>query len=174
MSYGVTRARVASNVTLRVTTPQSNSYVALVAIDKGSELLGAPNDITETEVSLQKLSRPDWWNTDELTFDLSFIPTRYLFCKGQWDQVRKWAYPSLMPSFWQVISGLGMYSMGGAVERPTDAFNQMAVDRRKRSSFFWPRIYTTFHLLQVNNAISTIRNKQQTQVRYKLQTIYYR
>lgn len=96
MSYGVTRARVASNVTLRVTTPQSNSYVALVAIDKGSELLGAPNDITETEV----------------------------------------------------ISGLGMYSMGGAVERPTDAFNQMAVDRRKRSSFFWPRIYTTFHLLQ--------------------------
>uniref|UniRef100_K1Q5A4 Alpha-2-macroglobulin domain-containing protein n=1 Tax=Magallana gigas TaxID=29159 RepID=K1Q5A4_MAGGI len=96
MSYGVTRARVASNITLQVTTPQSNSYVALVAIDKGSELLGAPNDITETEV----------------------------------------------------ISGLGMYSMGGAVERPTDAFNQMAVDRRKRSSFFWPRIYTTFHLLQ--------------------------
>lgn len=79
-----------------------------------------------------------------------------------------------MPSFWQVISGLGMYSMGGAVERPTDAFNQMAVDRRKRSSFFWPRIYTTLHLLQVNNAKSTIRNKQQTQVRYKLQTIYYR
>lgn len=96
MSYGVTRARVASNVTLRVTTPQSNSYVALVAIDKGSELLGAPNDITET----------------------------------------------------QVISGLGMYTMGSAVEQPTDVFDRMFVDGRKRRSFFWPRIYTTFHLLQ--------------------------
>lgn len=82
MSYGVTRARVASNVTLRVTTPQSNSYVALVAIDKGSELLGAPNDITETEVSLQKQNHPDRKNRDEVTFDLSFnFPLGIYFAK---------------------------------------------------------------------------------------------
>ena len=51
MSFGTARAEVASDVTLRVTTPQQNSFVALVAIDKGSQLLGAPNDITESEVS---------------------------------------------------------------------------------------------------------------------------
>nr|XP_022338178.1 CD109 antigen-like [Crassostrea virginica]XP_022338179.1 CD109 antigen-like [Crassostrea virginica]XP_022338180.1 CD109 antigen-like [Crassostrea virginica] len=50
MSFGTARAEVASDVTLRVTTPQQNSFVALVAIDKGSQLLGAPNDITESEV----------------------------------------------------------------------------------------------------------------------------
>ncbi|XP_048771213.2 CD109 antigen-like [Ostrea edulis] len=50
MTYGASRALVGSDITLAVTTPEPYSFVALVAIDKGSELLGSPNDITETEV----------------------------------------------------------------------------------------------------------------------------
>lgn len=96
MSYRMTRARVASNVTLQVTTPETNSYVALVAIDKGSELLGVPNDITESEV----------------------------------------------------LSGLGTYSMDGDVDQPADVFNQMIRDKKRKRSFFFPRIYTTNHLLK--------------------------
>ncbi|XP_062597170.1 CD109 antigen-like, partial [Saccostrea cucullata] len=49
MSYGISRAAVGSDVTLTVTTPEQNSYVAVVAIDKGSELLGTI-DITEKEI----------------------------------------------------------------------------------------------------------------------------
>ncbi|XP_061166526.1 CD109 antigen-like [Saccostrea echinata] len=49
MSFGTSRATVGSDVTLRVTTPEQNSFVAVVAIDKGSDLLGTI-DITEKEI----------------------------------------------------------------------------------------------------------------------------
>ncbi|XP_071177135.1 CD109 antigen-like isoform X4 [Mytilus edulis] len=49
MEYSVKRQRVGRDVTLSVTS-DPNSFIFLAAIDKGSQLLKAPNDITSQQV----------------------------------------------------------------------------------------------------------------------------
>ena len=51
MEYSVKRQMVGRDVTLSVTS-DPNSFIFLVAIDKGSQLLKAPNDVTFQQVSL--------------------------------------------------------------------------------------------------------------------------